>query len=311
MINDNNLEPVIVEREAVKSHIDPAPWYRRVSWGAILAGVVVALLSQFALETLGVAIGVGVIDPGETVIGPEFGSAVVVWLAVSALLSLFAGGLVTGKLSGVVDEVDGVLHGIVVMGLFTFIAYFILTSSLSAAIGGISNAIGEGLSFVGATAQDVSPTVADAITLRDETLANIRAEANDVLAEDASITSLRIALDDYLLTDEPGNDTRQAAIQALATQTTLTEEEAAQRLDRWEADFRQTVDRFEAEAEVVAGDIADVVSATAGVIFAVLVAGVFAAAAGGYVAVASEKAAGTYSTEQRTISRRTAEVAAT
>ncbi len=308
MMNNTNLDPVIVERETVNSHVAPSPWYRRVSWGAILAGVVVALLSHFALQILGVAIGVGVLEPGEDMLGPEFGTAVVMWLAASTLLSLFAGGLVTGKLSGTTDEVDGVLHGIVMMGVVTFIIFYVLTSSISATVSGVSSVIGEGLSFVTATAEDVSPAIADAINLRDTTLENIRAEADEILAEDASFTSLRIALDDYLLSAEPSTEARQAAITALASQTTLTEEEAAQRLDRWQTDIRTTIDRFETQAQVVANDIADVVSATAGVIFAILVAGIFAAGAGGYVAVSSADDTPRNRTEQTVVRRRPAEV---
>jgi len=297
-------DPMIVEREVVKSEASQGPFYRRMSWGAILAGVVVALLAQFAMEMLGVSIGAGAIEPGEDTLGPTFSSAVVVWLAVSMLLSLFAGGLVTGKLAGIIDPFDGALHGIVMMGLFAFITVFLLTSSITATLRGVTNTVSDGLSFVGASVQDVSSTVASTVELRDSTLDDIRAEAEEILAEDASLTSLRIALDDYLLDDESGDDTRQAAIEALATQTELTEQEAAARLDQWEADFRQTVNRFEAEAEEVASEIADIVAATAGVIFMLLVAGAFAAAAGGFVAVASQDF--DYRTRETVVQRRAA-----
>jgi hypothetical protein len=287
MVNEFNTDARLREREISESRVNPLPLHRRISWGAILAGLVVALLAQFALETLGVAIGVGALEPGEDRIGPSFTSAVVVWLAVSALLSLFAGGLVTGKLAGTIDALDGVLHGIVMMGLVTFISLFVLTSSIGATLRGVSNLVGQGLSLVGASVEEVSTTVANAVTLQEDTLQNIRNEADELLAEDASLTSLRLALDDYLLSDQPGNDTRQAAIDALATQTELTQEEAAQRLNEWEAEFSQAVNRFETRVEAAASDIADAVASTAGILFMIIVLGVFAAGAGGLVAASA------------------------
>lgn len=299
-------DPKIVENEVMRSEVSSEAWYRRVSWGAIFAGVVVALLTQLALEMLGIAIGVGAIEPGEDTLGPDFTSAVVVWLAATMLLSLFAGGLVTGKLSGTSDASSGLLQGLTMMGVTTLITLFLLSSTLMSTLRGVSGLIGDGLSFVGSNAEDVATTVADAVELRDNVLVEIRDEAEDILAEDASLTSLRIALDDYLLGEEPGQDVRQAAITALASQTELTQEEAAAQLDEWEADLDQAVTNLEEEAERVASDVADIIAATAGVIFAMLVAGAFAGAAGGYVAVASWNAP--RSMEQTVVRRQTAEV---
>jgi len=236
-----NRDIDVVEREVQKTQVAQAPWYQRISWRAIFAGVVIALLTQFLLEMLGVALGVGALEPGEDTLGPEFSSAVVIWLTGSALLSLFAGGLATGRLSESTDGLSNALMAIVMMGVATFISFFLLSFALSSTVRGVSNAVGEGLSFVGSTAEDVSTAVADAVELRDGTLDEIRTEADEILADDASLTSLRIALDDYLLADEPGEDTRQAAIEAITTQTTLNEAEASQQLDEWEADLTQAV----------------------------------------------------------------------
>ncbi len=306
-MNTSIDEPVIVEKEIVNSKVSEPSWYHHVSWGAILAGVVVALLTQFALETLGIAIGVGATEVGKDMLDTGFVSATAVWLAASALLSLFAGGLVTGKLSGAIDPMDGALEGIVVMGIVTFISFFLLTTTLSATLRGVSNTITDGLSFIGASAEDISTTVAQAVELRDGTLEEIRAEAEDILADDASLTSLRVAVDDYLFADEPGNDLRQATIDALVTQTELTEDQAVEQLNEWEQEFNQVVSRVETEAEQVANDIADIVAATAGIIFMILVAGTFAAASGGFVAVSSAQS-DVRAVQRETIRHQTAEV---
>lgn len=232
MINDRN-NPAVASAAAVEVEQVRAatPWHQRVTWGAIFAGVVVALLTMFALEMLGVAIGVAAIDPGETRLGPNFTGGVAIWLAVTALLGLFAGGLVTGKLSGTTDELTGVLHGIAMMGVVTFITLLVLTSTVTSVLTGVSSAIGQGLSFVGANLEEISGPLANAVQLNDDTLTGIREEWQGLISETGSVTPLRIVLEDYLLSPEPDDTARQAAIDTLVANTDLTAEQAATQVD--------------------------------------------------------------------------------
>jgi hypothetical protein len=108
--------------------------FKRISWGAIFAGVVIALVVQLLLSLLGLAIGFGSIDP-QTEANPFAGLATgaLIWWVVSMLIALFAGGLAAGRLSGIQTAFDRVLHGFIAFSVFSLVTFYLLTT----AIGGI------------------------------------------------------------------------------------------------------------------------------------------------------------------------------
>jgi hypothetical protein len=263
----------------------------RVSWGAILAGVIAAIIVQFAMEMLGVAIGLAAFNPEAEApaVGPAFGTGVVIWLAATALLSLFTGGWVASRLSGTPDILESFLHGFITFGVVILLTFFFISSGATSFLNGLSNTLSQGLSLVGQTAADVAPEVQDALDLQTVVSDGITEEVNTLLPEDASIeesANLRVAAADVVATVVRGDDpaeVRQELVTALANNTELTQAEAEQRVDQWIASLDQTATRARETVERVAGDLADAIAATAGVIFAILVVGAFAAGAGGLV----------------------------
>ena len=111
--------------------------HRRVSWGAVFAGLIVGLAIQLLLSLLGIAIGASTIDPlrGDT---PGKGIAIGagIWLLVSGLISTYIGACVAAYLSGSVQKADGVLHGVLSWGAATLLMAFLLTSAVGGLIGG-------------------------------------------------------------------------------------------------------------------------------------------------------------------------------
>ena len=87
----------------------------RLSWGAILAGFVVATMVQIVLSVLGVAVGFTTWDVGDP--ARDLGMGLGIWIAVSTLLSLLVGGIITGRLAGVLSRGDGAIHGVVMWGI--------------------------------------------------------------------------------------------------------------------------------------------------------------------------------------------------
>ncbi|QPC83331.1 hypothetical protein G4Y79_02835 [Phototrophicus methaneseepsis] len=270
----------------------------RVSWGSILAGVVAAIIVQFMMEMLGVAIGLATINP-ETeaqAVGPAFGTGVVIWLAATTLISLFVGGWVAARLSGTADLLRGFLHGFVTFGVVALLTFLTLTSGVASFVNGVSNTLSQGLGLVGQTAADIAPEVQRAVDLQTTTEEEIRTQINGLLPEDAEIeptANLRIAGENLLAAILAGEDTtevRQQLVTTIANQTELTQAEAEQRVDQWIASAQQTSARAEETIERVSGDIADALAATAGVIFVMLIVGAFAAGAGGLVGCANENA---------------------
>ena len=90
----------------------------RVSWGAILAGSFIALALSFLLGTLGAAVGLSMSQhlQSTTIINGS-----VVWILLTAVLTLFIGGMVTSLLTLGESKTEAVVHGIlmwsVVVGL--------------------------------------------------------------------------------------------------------------------------------------------------------------------------------------------------
>lgn len=120
-----------------------APNYtRRISWGAIIAGLIVALVTQILLTMLGVAIGAATIDPLQEQRPLEgLGTGAAIWWVVSSLISLFLGGCVAGRLAGVPRKGDGALHGIIMWGTATLITLLLAGTALGGLFGGAFGAI--------------------------------------------------------------------------------------------------------------------------------------------------------------------------
>lgn len=135
---------------------------RRVSWGAIFAGVVVALVVQLLLGTLGLAIAFGTINPAteaRTLEGLGVGTGI--WLLITTVLALFAGGYAAGRLAGIPKRADAMLHGVVAWGLVTLFSAWMVTSLVSGAVTGAFGLVGSTLGLVGEGVGAVAPVVGE------------------------------------------------------------------------------------------------------------------------------------------------------
>lgn len=127
----------------------------RLSWGAVFAGLVTAIALQVVLTVLGLAIGLGAWDPSEGFGG--IGTGVWVWALVSALASLFAGGVVTGRLAGILTPGDGALHGLLMWGLSLLVGLWLVGSGAGFVLGTAFDVIGSTVaSAAGATVSGVA-----------------------------------------------------------------------------------------------------------------------------------------------------------
>lgn len=112
----------------------------RISWGAIFAGLVVATALQVVLSLLGAAIGLAALDPGSS--AKSFGIGTAIWTLLTALVSLFLAGSTTGRLAGRLERRDGFLHGVVLWGLSTLLAVWLISRGLGALFGGAMSLTG-------------------------------------------------------------------------------------------------------------------------------------------------------------------------
>lgn len=121
----------------------------RIKWSAVFAGWIVGLALQMAMTLAGLGLGAWAVDlhdasPGE---GIPVGAAL--WTGLSMLVSAFAGGYLTARLSGSIHRSDGLYHGIVVWGVNWLVFVWLTTTAMAAMIGGAFSVFGSTLQTVG------------------------------------------------------------------------------------------------------------------------------------------------------------------
>lgn len=126
------------------------PFYKRISWGAIIAGTLVALVTMLMLNLLGIGIGLGSINPmQEAAPFSGLGIGAIIWWVVSNLIAIFAGAYVAGKLAGVPLGSTSTMHGILSWCLYTLVSFYILTTAVGSIISGVGSVVSSTLSAAG------------------------------------------------------------------------------------------------------------------------------------------------------------------
>ena len=135
--------------------------HSRISWGAIFAGAVMALVSQLAFSLLGLGLGASAANPysDNPVGGLGFGAAI--WTLLSVLISLFTGGYVAGRLAGMPRLQDSMLHGLVTFGLTSLLGFYLLTSGLGKVIGGAGSLVSSVVSSASSAVGNAAPGLLD------------------------------------------------------------------------------------------------------------------------------------------------------
>ncbi len=99
-------------------------------WGAIWAGMFTFAAIWGVFETLGFAIFPKTLGMG---VGLQ------VWTVILTIIAMYVAGLETGRLAGVANRHDGLVHGIIMFGLSSVGAVILLAIASVAPIGGIHN----------------------------------------------------------------------------------------------------------------------------------------------------------------------------
>lgn len=140
------------------------PALKRISWGAVFAGTLIALVAQLLFSLLGLGIGLGTIDPVEEA-NPlaGLGTGSIIWWSVTMLISLFLGGWVSGRLAGIPKAFDSILHGALAFCLFTLLSFYLLTTTVGKIISGVGSVIGKTVSLAGQGLSAAAPEIGDAL----------------------------------------------------------------------------------------------------------------------------------------------------
>lgn len=165
----------------------------RISWSAVFAGVLVAIVTQMLLTLLGLGIGLGTIDPVEErnpMAGLGIGSAI--WYIVSSLLSVFLGGWVAGRLASTPRLFDGIVHGVLTWCFVTLLTIYFLTTTIGSIIGGAGRLVGGIVKTAGSAVASAGPGLgnmvqnqleASGIDTENFDLNNLRNEVNTLLRQ--------------------------------------------------------------------------------------------------------------------------------
>jgi len=266
---------------------------KRVSWGAIFAGLLVTVVIQMMLTLLGIGIGAASIDPlreqnpGQ---GLALGSAI--WLIVSALIAVFVGSCVSGRLSGGPRTSDGLLHGIVTWSAATVLTVAMLVSAAGVVIGGTSSLLSGLVKSGGQAAQN-----GDLVSLVQQAVpgSNVLSPTGREPGPTGQLASMakqnpQLAAVLAKMEKNGGASQRPAerdqAVQIL-TQQGLNQQQAAQLISQWDQQFQQTKVQVEQKARQVGDKAARGISRGAIMGFIALLLELAVAAWGGWVGAAS------------------------
>ena len=279
---------------------------RRISWGAVFAGLAVVMVTQLTLGILGIGIGLSVVNLQDN--QPDQGVQIgaLVWVLFTALISLFLGGHVAARLAGVPRREDSCLHGILTWSAQTIATAILVTSAVGGVMGGMLGLLGQGMSGAGqgiariATEEGMGGVGAAVEQLTGRSSLNwdaIKEDAKSLIANTnqpaeasgsptAGSPEVQRALSQMF--SRPGqqvnpND-REALIGAVQRYTGMTRDEAGERVARWEQmhqQARQQVQETKQEAKEVASTAAQGISKIALWTFVTLIFGAAAAALGG------------------------------
>jgi hypothetical protein len=248
-----------------------------LSWGAVFAGVSVALGVGILLHSLGLAAGLTAINPDNPGSLRGVGIGTGIWTIIVPLIALFAGGFVAARTAGLIDRGTGALHGAVLWGLTTVAGSLLVWAAIASAIGPGMQA---GRMTLGAAARAAAGS-------------EVTIDASDILgpinqrlllqgAPPVTVAQLEEATREVVgRAVREGRMDHQSAVGTIVAHTGLDGPDAERLAARIEAQFNQSVTQFRHGALVAAETTGKVLWA----VFAALLLGLASSVAGAIVGV--------------------------
>jgi hypothetical protein len=254
----------------------------QVSWGAIFAGTVVALVVQILLSTLGAGLGIATLGTAsaETPEASTFSVLAGIWYLIAGLGAAYLGGYIAGRLSGKTSATTGALHGLTTWALTTLCVLYLLTSTVGNLVGGAFSGLTSVVGQVGQTAaQSATASLISSSNPLDALESRVRATGADPEAlNNAAVNAVRA----LVTGDEAAADAaRQRAAEALAAARGIPLDQATQQVTEMEREYRAQIAKLKEQATAAAEATASVVSTAALLAFGALALGAIAGWMGG------------------------------
>lgn len=157
--------------------------HRRIHWGPIMAGAVLALVVQLLLQMLGAGIGLSTIDPlrmGDTPSAATFGLGAAAWWAIGGLIAAYLGGWLAGKLANSTRKGDGAWHGLLSWAVSTLVTAYIIGTAATSLVSGAASTVTQAATATASATADAAATAPSAVSGAAQQAANaVRGAVND------------------------------------------------------------------------------------------------------------------------------------
>ena len=258
--------------------------HTHISWGAVFAGVVIALGTTLLLNLLGLGIGISTVTPSNND-NPGAGTlsmAAGIWYVVASLIAAFAGGYSAARLSGRATSSTGGWHGLTTFAVTTMIVLYLLTTAIGSLIGGAFSTVTGAIGSVGSTAAAAGSNLSN-ITGINDPFGSIAEQfnlngSNGAAAKDSIVSYVRGTLSGD---QNQAAQAKDKAVQALAQAQNIPVADARAKIDQYMQQSQQTIADAKRKALDVADSTAKVVSRGSLLGFLALVLGAVAAWMGG------------------------------
>ncbi len=224
----------------------------RLSWGAVFAGVVIAVAVQLVLGILGAGIGLTMVDPveGTTPGAAGFGIGAGIFWLITTVIALGAGGYAAARVAGVHDRFDALVHGLVVWGVTLILTLYLLTSVVGGIIGGAFRTVGAVAGAAGSTVGAAAPAAAsvagiDKQDVRSEAAAYLSDAPNDPaqMTPEQAQTAIAKELPAMARGGAEGQQAEARVVDIVAAQRKISREQAQAQVTRAKQQFVQAKDK--------------------------------------------------------------------
>lgn len=241
----------------------PIPYERLgFGWGAVLAGLAVAIALNVFFAELGLWMNLGIID-SESSAGTVVAVNAIAWV-VTGLVALFAGAWIAGRMATARTVLEGSLHGIAVWGAGAVVMLLLAFSAAGVMGGGMMAVIGKGLEGAGQVAEVVAPSwdsireeldgalVQDAVGAGAVAGGQQSTAGGDTAIRDRS-RLIQLAGRHFSLESGPVSAAeRGEMVELIAAGAGISKPAAEQTLDQWDEVWTGTVETYEtAKAEAL------------------------------------------------------------
>lgn len=264
--------------------------FNRASWGAIIAGVVAALVVQLLLNLLGIGVGAASLSAANLADNPDasaFSIGSGIWWTLSGIIASFCGGAVAGRLCGAAKVNTARWHGFVAWCVTTLVIFYLLTSAIGSIVGGSLSALGN---TIGGATRSAASTLSGAVSSGDAGALEARVRS---LVNPSDTQSVQNNLLAYIRASASGDQqaadaARDQAVNGLARVANISPDEARNRLNQVEQQYRQALDQAKQRA-TRAAESARRTASQAGIFgFIALIIGAIAAWFGGGIGTPRE-----------------------